>query len=100
LLFAHSIIKQECFNSPYGTKYFAEYAEEIPNGPTFNVLSDAARDNDVWLIGGTIPEISNGKHYNTCMLFDKNGKFVDKYRKVAFSKYSFRLVMSMLDAPL
>jgi omega-amidase len=31
---AQIVVLPECFNSPYGTKFFPEYAEEIPAGPT------------------------------------------------------------------
>ena len=39
----------ECFNSPYGTKYFPEYAESIPSGESVQMLSQAAKENDVYL---------------------------------------------------
>ena len=63
----------ECFNSPYGTKYFPEYAEEIPNGESFEMLSKAAKENNIFLIGGSIPERSDGKLYNTCCIFNNKG---------------------------
>ena len=63
----------ECFNSPYGTKYFPEYAEEIPNGESYEMLSKAAKENNVFLIGGSIPERSDGKLYNTCCIFNNKG---------------------------
>ena len=37
----------ECFNSPYGTKYFPEYAEPLIDGPTTNTLKAAAEKNKV-----------------------------------------------------
>ncbi|CAG9765850.1 unnamed protein product [Ceutorhynchus assimilis] len=72
----------ECFNSPYGTKFFNEYAESIPNGPTSEMLSKAARENQVYLVGGTFPEIENEKFYNTCTVWNPEGKLVAKYRKM------------------
>ena len=33
----------ECFNSPYGTKYFGEYSEVIPDGPSCQALQKAAK---------------------------------------------------------
>lgn len=33
----------ECFNSPYGTKYFCEYAETIPDGYTSKALSQLGK---------------------------------------------------------
>ena len=37
----------ECFNSPYGTKYFPEYAEPIEGGPTCKALKEAAEKHKV-----------------------------------------------------
>lgn len=31
----------ECFNSPYGIKYFPDYSENIPNGETSEALAKA-----------------------------------------------------------
>ena len=42
---------QECFNCPYGTKYFSEYAENIP-GQSSDLLSNAAKQNSVYVVGG------------------------------------------------
>lgn len=39
----------ECFNSPYGTSHFPEYAEDVPDGPTCRALKKAAADNKVTL---------------------------------------------------
>lgn len=35
---ANVVALPECFNSPYGTNYFPEYAEEIPGGKTSDML--------------------------------------------------------------
>ncbi|XP_052072612.1 omega-amidase NIT2-like [Mytilus californianus] len=71
----------ECFNSPYGTSYFKDYAERIP-GQSTEVLSKAAKDNNIFLIGGSIPEEDNGKLYNTCTVYNPEGNMVAKHRKV------------------
>ena len=31
---AQVVVLPECFNSPFGIKFFPEFAEEIPAGPT------------------------------------------------------------------
>ncbi|XP_050294997.1 omega-amidase NIT2 [Anthonomus grandis grandis] len=79
---ANIICLPECFNSPYGTQFFNEYAENIPNGPTCEMLSKAAKDNNIYLIGGTFPEVDNNKYYNTCTVWNPEGKLVAKYRKM------------------
>jgi len=45
-------------------------------------LSEAARKNNVYVIGGTIPERSHDKLYNTCTVWGPDGKLVAKHRKV------------------
>ncbi|XP_018330304.1 omega-amidase NIT2 [Agrilus planipennis] len=79
---AKLIALPECFNSPYGTNFFKEYSESIPNGPTCKMLSNAAKENEVYLVGGTIPEEDNGKIYNTCTVWDPKGELIGKYRKM------------------
>ena len=47
---ANPVFNAECFNSPYGTQYFKDYAEEIPEGPSCLALQEAAKKNKVSLI--------------------------------------------------
>ncbi|XP_034484823.1 omega-amidase NIT2 isoform X2 [Drosophila innubila] len=73
----------ECFNCPYGTKYFREYAECIPGGYTSQQLSKAALDHQVYIVGGTIPELGeNESIYNTCTVWGPNGDLIAKHRKM------------------
>lgn len=72
----------ECFNSPYGTNFFNEYAEPIPDGPTSDMLSKAAKENEIYLVGGTFPEVEDAKYYNTCTVWGPDGKMLAKYRKM------------------
>lgn len=79
---AQLVVLPECFNSPYGTKFFDEYAEEIPNGLTSQMLSKAAKENAVFIVGGTIPEKDCGKLYNSCTVWNSCGELIGKYRKM------------------
>lgn len=73
----------ECFNCPYGTKYFREYAESIPDGYTSQQLSKAALDHQVYIVGGTIPELGeNDRIFNTCTVWGPNGNLLAKHRKM------------------
>ncbi|EDV92943.1 omega-amidase NIT2 [Drosophila grimshawi] len=73
----------ECFNSPYGTKYFREHAEQIPNGYTSQQLSKAALANQIYIVGGTIPELGeNDAIYNTCTVWGPTGELIAKHRKM------------------
>nr|XP_033797093.1 omega-amidase NIT2 [Geotrypetes seraphini] len=71
----------ECFNSPYGTKYFSEYAESIP-GESTQALSEVAKECGIYLIGGSIPEKDGERLYNTCTVFGPDGSLLVKYRKI------------------
>jgi len=73
----------ECFNSPYGLQYFSEYAEEIPNGTTCQLISSLAKQLKIYIIAGSIPERGeDSKLYNTCTVYDPAGKLLGKHRKV------------------
>lgn len=72
----------ECFNCPYGTNYFPEYAEAIP-GPSTESLSESAKENNVYVVAGSIPERTNdGKIFNTCTIYDPSGTMIATYRKM------------------
>ncbi|CAL1593323.1 unnamed protein product [Knipowitschia caucasica] len=75
------VLLPECFNSPYGTSFFSEYAEKIP-GESTQALSEMARENKVYLVGGSIPEEDGGKLYNSCAVFDPEGNMILKHRKI------------------
>jgi omega-amidase len=49
------VVLPECFNSPYGTNYFPEYAEEIKEGSvSVDMLCEAAKEFGVYIIGGIL----------------------------------------------
>lgn len=52
-------------------------AEAVPDGPTCEMLSRVAKENQVYLVGGTFPEIENSKYYNTCTVWNPNGELID-----------------------
>jgi omega-amidase len=81
---ADLVVLPECFNSPYGTKYFPEYAESVITGEseTARMLSVAARDNGVFIVGGSFPEREGEKLYNSCYCFNKDGDMIARHRKV------------------
>ncbi|KAL7780313.1 hypothetical protein CFE70_010335 [Pyrenophora teres f. teres 0-1] len=89
---AKLVVLPECFNSPYGTKYFDKYAETLlPSPPseaqsqTFHALSKLAQEADVYLVGGSIPERDDKdekKLYNTSLTFAPSGELLATHRKV------------------
>jgi predicted amidohydrolase len=71
----------EMWNCPYSPKYFRKYAETA-DGESVEFMSDLARQNEIYLIGGSIPELDGDNIYNTSYIFDTNGKILGKHRKV------------------
>lgn len=78
---AELVILPEMFCQPYETARFAEYAE-AEGGPAQQMLSLAARENKVWLVGGSVCEVENGRYYNTSYVYNPQGDCVAKHRKV------------------
>ncbi|KAJ1921032.1 Omega-amidase nit3 [Mycoemilia scoparia] len=84
---ASLVVLPECFNSPYGTQFFKEYSEVIDSanpGESMKALSNMAKEANVFLVGGSIPEkVSDAdKLYNTCTVWNQNGEMIAKHRKV------------------
>lgn len=78
---AKIVVLPECFNSPYRTDAFGEYAEPIPNGFTSMAMSKVAQECDIFLVAGSIPECDQKRLYNTCTVWSPNGQLVAKHRK-------------------
>lgn len=92
------VILPECWNGPYDTASFPVYAEPVPEpgekvtalpsgaadrSPSTSMLCRVAAENEVYLIGGSVPEAGkDGGVYNTCVVVDPDGKIVAKHRKV------------------
>ncbi len=78
---AELIVLPEMFNCPYHKKYFSVFAEEYP-GVTTEILSRIAKQNSIYVIGGSIPERADKKIYNTSYIFDRNGNLLARHRKI------------------
>ncbi|WP_066503104.1 carbon-nitrogen hydrolase family protein [Abyssisolibacter fermentans] len=76
------VVLPEMFNCPYDNSVFRDYAENQNDSETLKFLSKQAQDNNVCIVGGSIPELDKGKIYNTSFVFDKNGEIIAKHRKV------------------
>lgn len=102
---AELVVLPECFNCPYGTKYFAEYSEVIPKSaaeatasgasPTVAAMAAAAAEHRVWLVAGSIPEVEPARAghadakprlYNSSIFFSPTGDIVNVHRKVHLFK--------------
>ncbi len=71
----------EMWNCPYQTENFPLYAEP-EQGDSWLALSTIARKNNAYLVGGSVPELGDdGNVYNTCYVFDRDGRQIGKHRK-------------------
>lgn len=71
----------EMFCCPYSNRLFHVYAEE-EGGTVWTALSRMAGELGIWLVGGSMPERSGERVYNTCYVFDRQGKQAAKHRKI------------------
>ena len=94
----------EIWNSPYATSAFGDYAEMLPNvgdklteasnegetseaadngwGQSSRLLMTLAKECNMYIVGGSIPEKCDNKIFNTCLIINPNGEVVGKHRKV------------------
>lgn len=58
--------------------------EKNGNGPIQHFLEEHAKNNNVWIIGGTVPmECSDpNKILAACLVYDNNGSLVERYDKI------------------
>jgi predicted amidohydrolase len=71
----------EMWNCPSSSKYFRAYAED-GGGESVRLMADLARENSLWLVGGSIPEIDGDNIYNSCYSFSPDVQIIGKYRKL------------------
>jgi len=75
------VVLPEIFTCPYDNKCFPQFAES-GEGETYRFLANLARERKAYVIGGSIPELEEGKIYNTSYIFDRGGKLIGKHRKI------------------
>ncbi len=78
---AKAIVLPEMWSCPYSKEYFHVFAD-AERGETVEAMSRWARENEIILVGGSVPERADGKLYNTCFVFDKSGKQIARHRKI------------------
>ena len=71
----------EMFCCPYDNACFRAYGE-AEGGAAWQMLSRAARENRLWVVGGSLPELSGGRVYNTSYVFDPTGRQTARHRKL------------------
>ena len=77
---AQIVILPEMFLCPYDTACFPSYAE-TQGGFAWRFLSQTARDLSTVLVAGSLPELEQGRLYNTCYVFGPDGSLLARHRK-------------------
>ena len=78
---ADFLVLPEIFICPYDNHCFPVYAQEA-EGKVYQFLSELARGRHSYVIGGSVPEKADGKLYNTCWIFDREGSLIGRHRKI------------------
>lgn len=71
----------EMFTCPYDTANFYQHAKS-DNGNSYRMFGAIAKKYNVYLVAGSIPEICDGKIFNTSYVFNRSGECIAKHRKV------------------
>lgn len=79
---AEIVVLPEMFNCPYNNKHFREYGESSLEDETISMLSEVSKEKNIYLVGGSIPELYEDKVYNSSFIFNNEGKLIGKHRKM------------------
>ena len=79
---AQLVTLPEMFNTPYTNEKFIENSEIEEESITLNAMIDVAKEENIYLQAGSIPEKENENIYNTAYLISPKGKIIAKHRKV------------------
>jgi len=60
----------------------ASIAETVPDGEFCTFLAGLAKANNINVAAGILELAEGGTTYNTCVIFDRKGKYVGGYRKI------------------
>lgn len=74
-------ILPEMFCCPYDNRCFPQYAEAA-GGSIWSGLQAMAQGNQIWLVGGSFPELEGDRIYNSSFVFAPSGEQVARHRKI------------------
>ena len=78
---ADMAVLPEMFCCPYDNGCFRAYGEAA-GGAAYQMLSRAAAENRLWVVGGSLPELDGGRVYNTSYVFAPDGRCAARHRKM------------------
>jgi omega-amidase len=72
----------EMFNCPYGNGKFREYAQKAADSFSLKAVSRKAGELGIYVFAGSIPEEEDGRVYNSCFVFGRDGSLIGRHRKL------------------
>lgn len=81
------LILPEVWTIGWACSYFTNSAQALDCGSVFEFLSNLAKKYNINIIAGSVISAYNGKYYNTCPVFDRNGCLIAKYSKMHLYSY-------------
>ena len=77
---ADMAVLPEMFCCPYENRCFRPYGEEA-GGPAQAMLAQTAAETGLYVVGGSLPELEDGKVYNTSFVYGPDGSQLARHRK-------------------
>lgn len=81
------LVLPEVWSVGWSCPNFQESAQDLNHGSIHNFLSELAKKYNINIIGGSYITKKDDKYYNTCPVFDNNGKLVTSYSKMHLYSY-------------
>ena len=81
------VVLPEFFSTGIDHESFLNSPEDENGGETIKTVCELAKKYNTNIVAGTVIEKSQDKLYNTSFIIDRNGKVIDKYRKIHLYNY-------------
>lgn len=78
---ADMVVLPELWNVGYELGRLDVLAQDM-GGSSVKLLARLAKEYGIFIFGGSIAEVKNGRYYNTAPVFNQKGELVHKYRKL------------------
>lgn len=92
------IVLPEMFTCPYSGKNFRKYSEREDDSETLQRMASLASSEKVYIVAGSIPELTDDGIYNTSYVFDREGKIIAKHRKAHLFDINVKGKISFMES--
>ena len=78
---ADVVVLPEMYACPYSREYFRKFAA-MGHEDSCRRMAGWAKQNHILLVGGSVPEAEDGLLYNSCFVYDPDGRLIARHRKI------------------